>query len=64
MEGFEKLCSVQTPTLACMSAIQEEKLRDMQVLSKNGAVNTVVRCDTAYRVGRKSLFYFVDVRSR
>jgi hypothetical protein len=28
-----------------MSAIQEEKLPDAEVLIKNGAVNTVVRCD-------------------
>jgi hypothetical protein len=47
-----------------MSAIQEEKLLDAQVHIKNGAVNTVVRCDAAYRVGHKSQFYFVDVRSR
>jgi len=47
-----------------MSAIQEEKLLDAQVLIKNGAVNTVIRCVAAYRVGHKSPFYFVDVRSR
>jgi len=64
MDGFEKWCSVQTPTLACMSAaIREEELPNAQLLIKNGVVNTVVRCDAAYRVGHKSLFYFVGVRS-
>jgi len=47
-----------------MSAIEEEKLLDAQVRIKNGAVNTVVRCDAAYRVGHKSPFYFVEDRSR
>jgi len=46
-----------------MSAIQEEELPDAQVLIKNGAVNTVVRCDAAYRVGHKSPFCFVGVRN-
>jgi hypothetical protein len=47
-----------------MSAIQEEKLTDAQVCIKDGAVNTVVGCDAAYRVGHKSPFYFVDVAAK
>jgi hypothetical protein len=47
-----------------MSAVQEEKLPDAQVRIKNGAVNTVVGCDAAYRVGHKSPFYFVHVAAK